>query len=269
MILCLAYFFFQMKVFEEELVIKTAKMVKKKKMKMKKEGEKAEKNLQSENQKIQKDLEEKEIKRKADEIKRDLDAKNKIEFDIKEMKRKKLEARNKRLLTIKQMQEKIDAYNGNKEAIVKKLKIARKKLRDIDELALKISGGLKASKEQKEKVEKKQGVEDDIAELEEAEDDLKNKEPPSIPAILLIEELESDIDFEGGGISSLTSTPSTKSLPPPLSSVVTSKISLPIPKPTNANNVEVGYGDGKKGTKGNSKTDPWSTVDTTKKNKNK
>ena len=90
MILCLAYFFFQMKVFEEELVIKTAKMVKKKKMKMKKEGEKAEKNLQSENQKIEKDLEEKEIKRKADEIKRDLDAKNKIEFDLKEMKRKKL-----------------------------------------------------------------------------------------------------------------------------------------------------------------------------------
>ena len=113
-------------------------------------------------------------------------------------------------------------------------------LRDIDELALKITGGLKASKEQKEKVEKKQGVEDDIAELEEAEDDLKNKEPPSIPAILLIEELESDIDIEGGGISSLTSTPSTKSIPPPLSSAVTNKISLPIPKPTNASNVEVG-----------------------------
>ena len=275
MISCLVSLF-QMKVFEEELIIKTAKMVKKKKMKMKKEGEKAEKNLQNENQKIQKDLEDKEIKRKADELKMELDKKNKIEFDLKERKRKKLEANNKRLSTIKQMEEKIVTYNVNKEAILKKLKIARKKLRDIDELAAKISGGLKASKEQKEKVEKKQSVEDDIAELEEAEDDLKDKEPPAIPASLLIE--ESDIDFEvgggggGGGISSSISISAPLSLPPPSSnspSAVTSKTSLPISKSTLTNNVKAGGGDVKKGSKGNSKSDPWSTVDTSKKTKNK
>ena len=112
-------------------------------------------------------------------------------------------------------------------------------------------------------------------ELGEAEDDLKDKEPPAIPASLLIE--ESDIDFEvggggGGGISSSISISAPLSLPPPSSnspSAVTSKTSLPISKSTLTNNVKAGGGDVKKGSKGNSKSDPWSTVDTSKKKKNK
>ena len=55
-------------------------------------------------------------------------------------------------------------------AVQKKLKALRKKLRDIADLEAKKEQGEKLSAEQKEKVGRRQSVEDDIAEMEEEED---------------------------------------------------------------------------------------------------
>lgn len=52
----------------------------------------------------------------------------------------------------------------------KKLKALRKKLRDIADLEAKKEQGEKLSAEQKEKVGRRQSVEDDIAEMEEEEE---------------------------------------------------------------------------------------------------
>lgn len=177
-----------MKKFEEDLIIKTAKIIKKKKMKMKKDGEKADKALVTEKARILKDMEDKEMKRKIDEAEKEISMKKKIESERLECLRNMMAMRKKRLSTVKSMQCSIDVYASALDATQKKLKNLRKKLRDIQELEVKISSGLKASKEQKEKIEKKQGVEDDIIEMEEAEEELKNNIPSPVPASLLVED---------------------------------------------------------------------------------
>ena len=67
-----------MKKFEEDLVIKTAKIIKKKKMKMKKDGEKADKAMVTEKARILKEIEDKEVKRKLDEAEKELLMKKKL-----------------------------------------------------------------------------------------------------------------------------------------------------------------------------------------------
>jgi hypothetical protein len=178
----------QMKKFEEDLVIKTAKIIKKKKMKMKKDGEKADKAMVTERARILKEIEDKEVKRKLDEAEKELLMKKKIEFERLESLKNMMTLRRKRLSTLKSMQCNIDAYAAALDATQKKLKGLRKKLRDIEELEVKVKGGLKPSKEQKEKIEKKQGVEDDIVELEEAEEELQKNIPLPVPASLLVED---------------------------------------------------------------------------------
>lgn len=177
-----------MKKFEEDLVIKTAKIIKKKKMKMKRDGEKADKAMVTEKARILKEIEDKEAKRKLDEAEKELLMKKKIEFERLESLKNMMTLRKKRLSTLKSMQCNIDAYAAALDTTQKKLKSLRKKLRDIEELEVKVQGGLKASKEQKEKIAKKQGVEDDIVELEEAEEELKNNMPLPVPASLLVED---------------------------------------------------------------------------------
>lgn len=177
-----------MKKFEEDLVIKTAKIIKKKKMKMKKDGEKADKAMVTEKARILKEIEDKEVKRKLDEAEKELLMKKKLEFERLESLKNMMTLRRKRLSTLKSMQCNIDAYVAALDTTQKKLKGLRKKLRDIEELEVKVKGGLKASKEQKEKIEKKQGVEDDIVELEEAEEELQKNIPLPVPASLLVED---------------------------------------------------------------------------------
>ena len=178
----------QMKKFEDDLVIKTAKILKKKKMKMKKDGEKADKAMVTEKAKILKEIEDKEVKRKLDEAEKELFMKKKLESERLESLKNMMTLREKRLSTLKSVQCNIDAYAATLDTTQKKLKGLRKKLRDIEELEVKVKGGLKASKEQKEKIEKRQGVEDDIVELEEAEEELKNNIPLPVPASLLVED---------------------------------------------------------------------------------
>jgi hypothetical protein len=178
----------QMKKFEEDLVIKTAKIIKKKKMKMKKDGEKADKAMVTEKARILKEIEDKEVKRKSDEAEKELLMKKKLELERLESLKYMMTLRKKRLSTLKSMQCNIDAYAAALDTTQKKLKGLRKKLRDIEELEVKVKGGLKASKEQKEKIEKKQGVEDDIVELEEAEEELQKNIPLPVPASLLVED---------------------------------------------------------------------------------
>lgn len=178
----------QMKKFEEDLVIKTAKIIKKKKMKMKKDGEKADKAMVTEKARILKEIEDKEVKRKSDEAEKELVMKKKLELERLESLKNMMTLRKKRLSTLKSMQCNIDAYAAALDTTQKKLKGLRKKLRDIEELEVKVKGGLKASKEQKEKIEKKQGVEDDIVELEEAEEELQKNIPLPVPASLLVED---------------------------------------------------------------------------------
>jgi hypothetical protein len=177
-----------MKKFEEDLVIKTAKIIKKKKMKMKKDGEKADKAMVTEKARILKEIEDKEAKRKLDEAGKELLMKKKIEFERLESLKIMMTLRKKRLSTLKSMQCNIDAYAAALDTTQKKLKGLRKKLRDIEELEVKVKGGLKPSKEQKEKIDKKQGVEDDIVELEEAEEELQKNIPLPMPASLLVED---------------------------------------------------------------------------------
>lgn len=177
-----------MKKFEEDLVIKTAKIIKKKKMKMKKDGEKADKAMVTEKARILKEIEDKEVKRKSDEAEKELLMRKKLESERLESLKNMMTLRKKRLSTLKSMQCNIDAYAAALDTTQKKLKGLRKKLRDIEELEVKVKGGLKASKEQKEKIEKKQGVEDDIVELEEAEEELLKDIPLPVPASLLVED---------------------------------------------------------------------------------
>lgn len=199
----------QMKKFEEDLIIKTAKIIKKKKMKMKKDGEKADKALLTEKARILKEVEDNEIKRKMDEAEKEIFMKKKLEFERLECLRNMMTMRKKRLSTVKSMQCSVDVYASALDATQKKLKNLRKKLRDIQELEVKISSGLKASKEQKEKIEKKQGVEDDIIEMEEAEEELKNNIPPPVPASLLAEDEGWDAVTESFILSASNTTSTT------------------------------------------------------------
>lgn len=198
-----------MKKFEEDLIIKTAKLIKKKKMKMKKDGEKADKALVTEKARFLKEMEDKEVKRKTDEAEKEIFMKKKIEFERLECLRNMMTMRKKRLSTVKSMQCSIDAYASSLDATQKKLKNLRKKLRDIQELEVKISSGLKASKEQKDKIEKKQGVEDDIIEMEEAEEELKNNIPSPVPASLLVEDEGWDAVTESFVLSASITTSTT------------------------------------------------------------
>ena len=195
-----------MKKFEEDLIIKTAKIIKKKKMKMKKDGEKADKALVTEKARILKEMEDKEVKRKIDEAEKEIFMKKKLEIERLECLRNLMAMRKKRLSTVKSMQCSIDVYAIALDATQKKLKNLRKKLRDIQELEVKISSGLKASKEQKDKIEKKQGVEDDIIEMEEAEEELKNNIPSPVPASLLIEDEGWDAVTESFVLSAFNTT---------------------------------------------------------------
>ena len=252
---------------------------------MKKDGEKADKILQTENEKNQKDSLEREKKRVEEETMKELALKMKIEMESKELNRKYEEARTARLCKVKDMQKNIDEYNAAMEGVQKKLKNLRKKLRDIEELECKILGGLKPSKEQKDKVEKKQSVEDDITEMEETEDELKEREPPTIPPHLLVEECERDNNDNGNEIrdvsvsvsvvdgpiihiaSKLSTTTTTTTTPTPLS---LKKPTSTVPVPTNTTaTTSKKANKSKSNSKSGSSSDPWSTVDTTKKNKNK
>ena len=99
-----------MKKFEEDLVIKTAKIIKKKKMKMKKDGEKADKAMVTEKARILKEIEDKEVKRKLDEAEKELLMKKKLEFERLESLKNMMTLRWTRLSTLKSMQCNIDAY---------------------------------------------------------------------------------------------------------------------------------------------------------------
>ena len=169
-------------------------------MKMKKDVEKADRQQQCENEKVQKDLEAKEKKRVSDEAAHALAVKLKLESDRVEGVRKREEAARKRLALVAAMQSSIDTYNSNTDTAAKKLKVLRKKLRDIEELTGKVAGGLKPSTEQKDKMAKRQGVEDDIVEMEEIHDALVAAPPPPIPPHLLIsEEEEKEVEKGNGG----------------------------------------------------------------------
>jgi hypothetical protein len=181
---------FQIKRFEEDLIIKTAKMMKKQKLKFKKDGERAEKQQQSEKEKMQKDALEKEAKLKRDELECIRLLREKTLAEQQKRRDAFLRARTVRLKKVSERQAELDNFAAKSDVVQKKLKGFRKKLRDIEELEGKIRGGLAASKEQKEKVSKRQGIEDDISEMEEEEEKLQANTPASIPPEWLVEEVE-------------------------------------------------------------------------------
>jgi hypothetical protein len=77
-----------------------------------------------------------------------------------------------------ELQVQYDAYEGSVSEAQKKVKRLTKKLRDIEELEKRrVEGGedFKLSKEQRAKLERKQEVEDDIAEAEEEEEALQSR----------------------------------------------------------------------------------------------
>lgn len=123
-----------MKKFEEELIVKTGKMMKKKKMKLRKESERAEKAQQTEKEKKTKNIEEKETKRKKDEAEAQRVADEKA---VKERQRKSFEVKRARTVRLKKlgdMQTAIASHSSSVEVVQRKLKGLKKKLRDVLEL---------------------------------------------------------------------------------------------------------------------------------------
>eukprot|EP00596_Hydrurales_sp_CCMP1899_P003551 CAMPEP_0119044698 /NCGR_PEP_ID=MMETSP1177-20130426/33696_1 /TAXON_ID=2985 /ORGANISM="Ochromonas sp, Strain CCMP1899" /LENGTH=813 /DNA_ID=CAMNT_0007015211 /DNA_START=211 /DNA_END=2649 /DNA_ORIENTATION=- len=188
----------QIKRFEEDLIIKTAKMMKKQKLKFKRDGERAEKLQQTEKEKMQKDASEKEAKMKREELEGIRLMREKTLAEQEKRKEAFLRARSIRLKKVSERQSELDVFAAQSDVVQKKLKGFRKKLRDIEELEGKIRGGLTASKEQKEKVSKRQGIEDDISEMEEEDDKLTASTPAPIPLEWLVEEVEeaAEVDDE-------------------------------------------------------------------------
>jgi hypothetical protein len=104
----------------------------------------------------------------------------------------KQKQRDKNLAELEKHQLIIDIYKEKIDKILKKSKNLKKKLRDILDLQLKVEmSGIKITKDQKDKLDRKQEIEDDIAELNEELDILESNEPPHIPDYLL--ELDNDI----------------------------------------------------------------------------
>ena len=74
-------------------------------------------------------------------------------------------------------------HEAKEKEVQRKLKALRKKQRDISELEARVAAGLlpAPSAEQKEKLARKQAVEDDIMEMEEEEEGLAASRPPPVP----------------------------------------------------------------------------------------
>jgi hypothetical protein len=90
------------------------------------------------------------------------------------------------------LQRNIDNFKSNVDKILKKIKNLKKKLREISDIQIKVDlKVISLSNEQRDKLDRKQEIEDDITELNEELDILESNEPPPIPDYLL--ELDNDI----------------------------------------------------------------------------
>jgi p70 ribosomal S6 kinase len=179
----------QVRRFEEALAAKQKKLAKKAKMKEKVAGERAGKAAQ--------ELAEREARAaaaQADEARRMQEAQAQAALAAQAAARAaeaaaRAEARDARRRRRADMQAALAEHDAKEKEVQRKLKALRKKLRDIAELEGRVAAGTlpTPSTEQKEKLARKQAVEDDIAEMEEEEEALEASRPPPVP-----QELEDD-----------------------------------------------------------------------------
>jgi len=163
---------------EADLAVRLAKLQKKKSFKAKQDVGKASKALQVENaeklrlqgqQKLKEDSE-------AARLKAIEEAKEAEKARVERQRKEKIEAERK--LYWDWADSVLNDYNTNLEKNLKKLKNLRKKLRDITDLEAKIAqSGVKITAEQREKLSRKADIDDEIADLEEAEQKALNNAP--------------------------------------------------------------------------------------------
>mmetsp|Transcript_24373 Transcript_24373/g.35771 ORF Transcript_24373/g.35771 Transcript_24373/m.35771 type:complete len:671 (+) Transcript_24373:193-2205(+) len=162
----------QLQEFQEKLTSKIKNSAKKRQRKAKLEAERAAKmEEEARRDEERRAIEEARLAAEAEALRKRLEAQAFDQAIVE--KRKQLEARESKR---KLLEAEYSLYRESIVSVQKKIKRFRKKLRDIETLVCRFNAGEALTSEQRDKISKRQEVEDDIAEAEEEEDILSERE---------------------------------------------------------------------------------------------